>query len=154
MELTFSGKFDNTIHIEERFHAPREKLFVIWIEADQLKNWFMTEEGFKVTSAQVNPVVSGNYRLELSTGPGNPDMWIAGKYLEISKPERLSYTWTVAVLDGKKTFVEVVFEDDGDGCRIHLTHGVFDSRVQTRSHADGWVGCFRHLTRYLETEAA
>lgn len=150
MNLSFSGEFDNTIHIEEHFRAPREKLFQVWTEADRLKNWFMAEEGFVVTSAEVDLRIDGPYRLGVTPGQGGDEMEISGDFMEIARPEKLAYTWTVAVLDGKKTLVKVAFSEHENGSKIDLVHGVFDTPEQTRLHAEGWAGCIAHLSKYVD----
>ena len=152
MNLSFSGEFDNTIHIEESFRAPRDKLFCVWTEPDHLKNWFMAEDGFVVTSAEVNLHMNGVYRLGVTANPGAQEMEISGEFRKIVKPEVLNYTWMVAVLEGKETLVKVKFAESGTGTKIDLIHGVFDTSEQTRLHAEGWTGCIEHLNQYLSSE--
>ena len=151
MNLTFSGKFDNTIIIEEEFRAPIDKLYHVWTQADQLKNWFMAEEGFVVTSVAVDLKVEGNYRLGVTAQPDTPEMEISGIFQKITPSEYLAYTWNVAVLEGKKTLVTVEFHTNGTGTKILLTHGEFDNKKQTQLHAQGWIGCIAHLQKYLQS---
>lgn len=151
MNLSFSGEFDNTIHIEEHFRAPRDKLFRVWTEADHLKNWFMAEDGFVVTSAEVNLHVNGIYRLGVTAEAGMPEMEIAGEFRKIIKPQFLTYSWTVSALEGKETLVQVTFKEAETGSKIELIHGVFDTPEQTRLHVDGWAGCIGHLSLYLDS---
>jgi uncharacterized protein YndB with AHSA1/START domain len=76
---------------------------------------------------------------------------IVGEYKEISRPNRLVYTWAWESSDdaemATETIVTVEFSGDGDGTAVELTHTGFPSEGNRDQHAHGWEGCFANLER-------
>ena len=68
-----------------------------------------------------------------------------GKIDEWSPGEAVAFTWHPGRTDGAETRVRVVFEADGDGTRVTLTHSDWealgeDAQTTRDGYAKGWVG--------------
>lgn len=150
MIITKKGATENIIVIEENFRAPKAKVFKAWTTPESLKKWFMAEEGAVVKDAEVNLLVDGTYFINVAFRGYDPTS-INGKFLKVSIPSALEYTWTTPVLKGKITKVEVKFLDREQGSKIYLSHGEFENENEMQLHIDGWKGCLSRLDEYLAT---
>ena len=89
--------------------------------------------------------VGGGFRICLAE-PDGTEHWVVGKYLEITAPEILSFTWAWEMEDevGPETVVRLEFvEEDG-------APGWAESRD---GHNQGWVSSFDSLDRHLAERA-
>ncbi|MFY0598156.1 MAG: SRPBCC domain-containing protein [Cyclobacteriaceae bacterium] len=148
MIITKKGATESIIHIEETFRAPREKVFKAWTKPVSIKKWFMADEGVIVTDVEVNLRVGGTYFIEAAF-PGYDPTKIDGEFLRVEQPTALEYTWLTPVLKGRKTKVDVTFEDSGNGSKIRLSHGEFEDENEMQLHIHGWKECLSRLSDYL-----
>ena len=81
----------------------------------------------------------------------------SGKYVEVTRPERLVFTWAhhkdgdYANPRGHETTVRVEFRALGDKTELTLIHGAFiDGYTE---HKKGWEGTFEKLVTFLERTA-
>ncbi|MGH2957324.1 MAG: SRPBCC family protein [Solirubrobacterales bacterium] len=146
--------------------APRERVFEAWLDPELLRQWLT---GPRATShrAEVDPRVGGEFRVTITSHlggllgrlPGSFDgsVEMVGRYLEISPPERLvfSFGWenfpTVHV-DPEATVVTVEFHQRDDGTEIVLTHERQPNRRLRAFHSYGWRGSLRKLDALLQMD--
>jgi len=148
MNISRKGEFNNTIVVEENFRAPRGKVYKAWTSPESLKKWFMAEDGVIVTDASVDLRVEGKYSIEVLF-PGNEASRIDGHFLKVIIDDFLDYTWTVPLLNGRNTKVEVEFMDQDKGSKILLSHGEFKDEKELQLHLEGWKGCIAKLHEFL-----
>lgn len=151
MNLNRVAEDTRIVHLIEEFRAPRDRVFKVWTEPGLLRKWFMAEDGWTVTAAEVDLQVGGAYHLSVSPGEGDSDMAIDGVFRVVQNPDYLEYTWLVAVLKGRETLVQVRFIELESGSKIDLSHGVFESAEERQLHLDGWTGCMRRLHILLQS---
>lgn len=150
MNIKVNGTKERIIKLEEQFRAPKEKVFKVWTTAEDLKKWFMAEDGVIVKRAEVDLEENGEYLLEVLPPKSEESTVIEGTFQEIDKPDYLKYTWIINFLHGVVTEVIVTFMDHESGSKIYLTHGIFEDAEAADMHAAGWEGCVKHLKSYLE----
>lgn len=144
-----------TLRMVRLFKAPRERLFAAWTDARQMAAWF-GPPGVVVKSCELDARVGGGWRLS-GTSNGVPRA-LSGKYLEVTSPERLVFTWawhedgTFDTPREHETEVRLVFKTVGDRTEMTLTHGPFRERVNVDNHNRGWTGSFAKLEALLALE--
>jgi uncharacterized protein YndB with AHSA1/START domain len=144
-----------TLRIVRLFKASRERLFQAWTEPKLLANWFGPSD-VVVESCELDARVGGAWRL-LGTSKGVPRA-VSGKYIEVTSPERLVFTWawhqdgTFATPREHETEVRLVFKSVGDRTEMTLTHGPFRERTNVDNHDRGWTGSFGKLDALLALE--
>lgn len=90
--------------------------------------------------AATEPRAGGSYRLSWPA----MDWALYGEYTQFLPGERLSFTWRWEhEQDMPARLVEIVFEPEGDGSRLRLTHGTYNKnerdQEERQSHLDGWM---------------
>ena len=75
---------------------------------------------------------------------------VRGEYREVSRPDRLVYTWAWEEQDGSsghESTVTVSFGRVADGTSVVLEHTGLPSVESRERHGRGWEGCFDSLRR-------
>jgi uncharacterized protein YndB with AHSA1/START domain len=165
--MAIAGSRDSTVlQVRRTLSAPRERVFEAWLDPDLLRRWLT---GPRATSprAEVDARVGGEFRVIVTSRlggllgrlPGSFDgaVHMVGRYLEISPPERLvfSFGWEnfpTIDLDPEATVVTVEFHEWDGGTEIVLTHERQPSRRLRAFHSHGWKGSLRKLDALLRTE--
>jgi uncharacterized protein YndB with AHSA1/START domain len=144
----------SVLHLSRAFAAPRERVVAAWTDPALLRQWWAAVHGWSTSRAEVDLRPSGRYRLSMRDPAAGEEYTVTGKYLEVSLPERLVYTWTwegeAEIMKGSEgTTVTVEFVAHGDTTTVNITHeGFADERI-TRLHQEGWSGCLDNLERAL-----
>src|SRR5690242_20213615 len=88
-----------------RYAAPIEHVYDAWLDRDHVADWlFATDDGERVR-AIVEPVVGG--RFEIVERREGEDVAHFGRYLEITRPWRLVFTFAVPKYSAHETRVTV-----------------------------------------------
>jgi uncharacterized protein YndB with AHSA1/START domain len=137
-----------------RYAASPERVFDAWTDPALLRRWWAALQGWKTAAADVELRPGGRYRLSMRDPEAGEEYAVGGQYVEIRRPEHLTYTWTwegdAEIMRGsERTLVEVEFAADGDGTEVRLTHRRFaDERIRDL-HGEGWAGCLDNLGRVV-----
>ena len=88
----------NSVYLQREFQCSAQRLFEWMTQAELLAQWF-GPKNCKVTEARMDLRVGGDYfiRLERENGSG---FSIRGKYLEISKPKSVHFSFAYEGLNG------------------------------------------------------
>jgi uncharacterized protein YndB with AHSA1/START domain len=141
-----------TLHMSRVFDAPRERVFAAWTDPAQFARWF-GPEGVTTTECALDVRVGGAWRLVGQRGEARHA--ISGKYLEVTPPERLRFTWawhTGGDLVGPReheTIVTLELRALGGKTELILVHGPFLDETGVTNHNRGWTGSFAKLERLL-----
>ena len=113
-------------------------MFAAWTERDQLVQWY-GPDGYTVPECEMDVRVGGGFRICMMEPDGTPH-WVVGKYLEITPPEVLSFTWAWEMEDevGPESIVRLEFVAEDGGTRLGVSHTGFDRAGSPASKA--WTG--------------
>ena len=137
------------LRLERIFNAPAQAVFDAWTSAEVLKRWWPVGSDWETPIAEVDPRVGGSLRLVMRS-PEGEEFGGGGEYIEITRPERLVFTWTWDGHEGDAQLVEVEFSEQADGTTtVVLTNRGLRDEESKRSHREGWQASFDNLERVL-----
>lgn len=141
-----------TVEVTTIIHAAREVVFDAWLTPRRL-GAFLCAGDTHVSAVEVDARVDGEFRVVMSSDRGHHEH--RGRYLEITRPARLRFTWISEATGGQETEVTVTFDAVDGGTRVVLVHrGLADAATVTR-HQGGWASILKKCAAALErTDAA
>lgn len=151
-ELKKGGTLE--LEICREFPFPRDMVFDAWTNKDHLSKWMGPTPEITLALTEVNARKGGSYRF----GFGEKDCsdgisYVHGEYLEISRPDKLVFTWICEPpLEeaGIETLVTVEFFETETGTEVVLKHQRFATEDACEKHRFGWEGTFTKQLRYFE----
>jgi uncharacterized protein YndB with AHSA1/START domain len=141
----------DVLRIERTFNAPPRAVFDAWTSPEVLRRWWPAGSGWETPVAEVDLRVGGGLRLVMRS-PDGEEFGGSGEYVEITRPERLVFTWTWDGHEGHEgtQLIEVEFGERADGTTaVVLTNRGLPDEESRRSHRDGWEASFDNLDRVL-----
>lgn len=137
------------IELERTWDVPRERVFTAWTEPEWLREWLAPQPA-TAALAETRPVEDGPW-LIIMRAPDGAEFRVAGRYLEVSSPQRLVFTWRWAhEPPDTETRVTVELEEAGPGrTAMHLRHEGFATDEARAGHLEGWESCFHRLESVL-----
>jgi uncharacterized protein YndB with AHSA1/START domain len=140
------------ITIKRVFDAPRERVWLEWVEPARFADWFGAEDGeVPLSSVSMDVRPGGALRLTMFAGPERREIRWKGQYQEVEPPERLVFT--ISDQPGEVyELVTVVLSDLGDG----RTEMLFEQRGQLPPEvyeraAQGWSTFFDRIAERLSS---
>lgn len=142
------------VRVRHDFPHEPERVFDAWLDPELIARWMfgppLREE--EVQGISVAPRVGGSYSFRVLRGGESLDH--TGRYLEMERPRRLSFTWGVRQYLPESSTVHVDFAPRdtpaGPGTRLELTHempaNAADYAEQTRR---GWSTMLALLEKTL-----
>ena len=115
--------------MNRHFKASPESVFQTWLNSDLFKNWLFTlAETNKV--AVNEPIEGGTW--EIVDHRDGVDYRAIGKYLEVSPPTRLVFTFKMPQFSEAEDVISVEFESENEGCKMTFIQMI------TVPHEDDW----------------
>ena len=116
------------VTVQQSFSHSPERVFDALIDPAQIREWMfgprLRDE--EVLRIQVDPKPGGEFSF-LVRRPAKPEgteIDHVGRYLEITRPRRLSFTWAIGTHDENSSRVTVELIPSADGCDATLTHEI------------------------------
>lgn len=140
-----------TVRLERTYDAPAEAVFDAWTNPEVLRRWWKANPDWSDPDAEIDLRVGGGYRLAMHDPDAGEDHVVFGTYHEVSRPDRLVYSWTwegTGPYAGHESHVAVDFRDDEDGrTTVVIEHrGLLDAH-SCEAHAQGWNGVLDSFDR-------
>jgi uncharacterized protein YndB with AHSA1/START domain len=140
-----------TVRIERTFEAPAEAVFDAWTNPEVLRRWWRASPSHETAVAELELRVGGGYRLAMRNPEAGEDYVVYGTYREISRPDRLVYSWAwegTGPYAGHESEVAVTFQEDAPGrTTVVIEHaGLLDASSRA-NHAIGWAGVLDSFAR-------
>jgi uncharacterized protein YndB with AHSA1/START domain len=120
------------IAVRRTIPAAVEQVFDLWIGPNRPGGpWFGADQ------AIVNPVIGGFFYLAVKH---EGHLWPHyGRFLQIERPNRVTYTWVSEATKGVESIVDVTFEPKGDQTEVTLRHSSVPDDEMGRQHQEGWT---------------
>ncbi len=134
-----------TLVLRRAFTASRQRVFRAWIEPEALQHW-LRPRGKGVTVSKLDARVGGSFCFDLEDGS-----CIVGTYLHIVPPEKLVFTWSGRVTQGRETVVTLDFLDQGAVTEVVLTHEGLSTPEMRALVGSGWPSLLDALAEALSS---
>ena len=148
---------DRVLIIERVFDAPRELVWDAFTKTEHLMQW-MGPRDHPAVSYEADPRPGGQWRACLRSPDGKDVLWQGGVFHEITKPERIVYTfqWDKRSPDDFTfaTLVTITFADEGARTRMRFQQAAFNSKANRDGHNFGWSSAFDRLAEFVAAEKA
>ena len=136
---------DEVLVISRSFDAPPELLFRLWAAPAHRVRWW-GPSGMGLVRCEVDWRVGGMWRCTMARADGYEHP-VHGVFTEIEEPRRLCFTY-INDYDGHEMLVEMDFEPEGDGTRMHFRQAPFVSAEERDGHRYGWTSTLSILASY------
>ena len=136
---------NTTLVLRRTFTASRQRVFRAWITPRALEQW-LRPRGMSMTVHSLDARVGGSFRFDLEDGSS-----IVGTYLQIVPPEKLVFTWSGRVTQGRETVVTLDFLDHGPVTEVVLTHEGLSTPERRALAEGGWPSLFDALASVLSS---
>jgi uncharacterized protein YndB with AHSA1/START domain len=133
------------LHIERVVDAPRSLVFRMHTEPALLARWW-GPAGFAAPSIELDLRVGGTYRIEMQP-PAGDSFFLAGEFVDVEPPARLSYTFRYEQPDPDDLENVVVFAlADVDGSTVvTVDQSPFATEARLELHVQGWTETLERL---------
>ena len=139
---------DLTITVRKTVQAPIEKVFDAWLDPETLPKFIIPMKGMAEPEVVNEPHVGGKFTIIMR--PGNEPLPHTGEYIEISRPNKLIFTWVSDHSVEGSTVTLDFTEIDQSTTEVLLTHVKFLDEQAKSDHKGGWTSILEELGNYME----
>ena len=100
-ENVISKPTETSLRVERTFDASPEEVFDAWTNPEVLRRWWRPNPAWSTPVAEVDLRVGGRYRISMEDPESGTKHTAGGKYSEVSRPQRLVYSWQWEQDDGR-----------------------------------------------------
>lgn len=140
-----------TLNVAHTYNAPPCAVFDAWLNPEIARRFLFTTEEGRVIRAEIDPRVGGHF-LVVDRRPTG-DAFHYGVFLELRRPKRMVFCFSVAEHDHNADRIEIDIEQLDDSTRLTIAHEMCSEwahlEQQTRQ---GWVRVMEGLERELEAQ--
>ena len=143
---------DRVLQLVRHYPHPRDRVFAAWTQPEQLIKWW-GPKGVHIPQYRIDLREQGEWETTMRNTDGG-EFFVSGKYLEISPPARLVFTWAWRNdgVRGHETTVTVEFTETESGTEVALTQTLFESNESRDLHNEGWDSSLDCLAEFLQSE--
>jgi uncharacterized protein YndB with AHSA1/START domain len=135
-----------SIAVTRHYEASAERVFDSWLDPACAAKWFFASPQGQIVRAEIDPVVGGEFRF--IDRRDDEDIEHVGEYLEIDRPRRLSFVFSVNESELSTVTVEIAPADEG--CDLTLTHDIHPRfAAYAERSKQGWEMMLDGLARAL-----
>lgn len=138
-----------TVRVTRRFAASTERVFDAFLDPEKAGRFMFATATGQMVRAETDPRVGGRYLFVDRREGGDAEHF--GEYLEIDRPRRLVFSFSVdrASTEADRVSIDIVPLETG--CELILTH---EMKPEWANYADrteqGWTNIVDGLARVLE----
>lgn len=128
------------VTVTRNFDHSAESVFDALLDADRARNFMFATESGEMVKAEIDASIGGSY-VFTEDRPGEGEVEHTGVYLDIDRPSRLMFTFTVAKHGIADDLVTIEISPRGKGCVLSLTHEVKPEWAARKDDLKaGWAG--------------
>ena len=132
-----------TVNVTKTIHAHIEKVFDAWLNPEMLSQFILPMPGMPHPQTETDAREGGNFTIIMQVG--DDKIPHTGKYIEISRPNKLVFTWE-SPFSTEGSTVTLKFTDIGENkTSIDLTHIKFPDEESRENHEGGWGNILESL---------
>ena len=138
----------DAVRLDRRLPATPEEVFDAWTDPATLQK-FMVPQSTLRAKVKADVRVGGEFQIVMEHEKDATEH--RGKYVEIDRPRKLSFTWRSKYTDNRDSLVTLYFTPDGDETKILLVHEQLPTPEAIAQHSGGWSSVIDHLVDVLKT---
>jgi len=127
---------DLTVNVKKTIHAPIEKVFDAWLDPKMLSMFMMPMPEMPESDVTNDAREGGSFSIIMHVG--DKELPHTGKYLEISRPDKLVFTWLSHRSVDNSTVTLDFTKIEDKKTTISLTHVKFIDEKARSDHEGGW----------------
>ena len=136
-----------SVNVTKTIHAQIEKVFDAWLNPEILSKFILPMPGMPHPETEVDAREGGSFTIVMQVG--DDKIPHTGKYIEISRPNKLIFTWE-SMFSTEGSTVTLRFNDLGENkTSIDLTHVKFADEESRTDHEGGWGNILETLNVVL-----
>ncbi len=136
------------IVVKRHFEASAERVFDAWVDPQRAGRWLFASPTGEIVRVEIDARVGGGFLI--TRRDGDVDIEHVGKYLEMERPGKLVFEFSVPRFSKEITVVCVEIVSGGKGCDLTLTHtGVLPEWVERTT--EGWGKILEGLNEKIES---
>lgn len=142
---------DLTLTVSKTINAPTEDIFDAWLNPALLAQFILPMPGMPQPQVENDPRQGGSFKIVMQVGEDKIPH--TGEYLEISRPDRLMFTWnSPCSSDGSEVTIDFNAIDNRT-TNVVLTHVKFVDEETRANHETGWSNILDSLSETLSMPA-
>ena len=143
---------DLTLSVSKTIHAPIEKVFDAWLDPEMLSKFILPMPGMPQPEVENEPQQGGSFTIIMQVGEDKIPH--TGQYLEISRPDKLVFSW-LSPFSADGSTVTIDFSEMPDGrTNVQLRHVKFIDEETRSDHEGGWTNILQVLNNILNVPVA
>ncbi len=133
-----------TLELTRSIGGSRDAVWRAWTDPAELNLWWWPAR--LQTTYVIDARPGGAYRFKTADIPDMGVLDLSGKFLQVDRPEHLSYTFRWNNDTDGETRVDVRFRElTGDQTEVRLRHEGFPDDGERDNHITGWNDCLDRL---------
>ncbi|MDM9629263.1 SRPBCC domain-containing protein [Rhizobium sp. S152] len=138
-----------TLNVAHTYNASPCAVFDAWLNPDIAKRFLFASDEGRVIRAEIDPRIGGHFLVVDRRPTGDAVHY--GVFLELRRPRRMVFCFSVAEHDHNADRIEIDIEAVGDVTRLTLSHEMCAEWAQNEEQTrQGWVHVMNGLERELE----
>ena len=109
-----------SLRVTHRFSPSPERVFDAWLDPEKARKFLFATPTGQMVRAETDPRVGGQYTF--ADRRDGEDVVHTGEYLEIDRPRRLVFTFSVPKYSSQVTRVTIEIVPLDSGCELTLTN--------------------------------
>ena len=137
-----------SVNISKTIHAPIEKVFDAWLNPNMLSKFMRGMPDMSETDVEIDAREGGRFTFTMNLG--DEKIPHTGTYLEISRPDKLFFTWQSQYSVVDNSTVTLIFNKMGENrTNISLSHVRFIDEEARSGHEEGWGNVLDELNEVM-----
>jgi uncharacterized protein YndB with AHSA1/START domain len=139
------------VRLQRRYPHAAEKVFAAFASADAIARWLSPADDIVLRVERFQFAVEGAYLFHYHDSSGAVAS-LAGQFLTIDPPHRLSMSWRWLPPDihaDIESIVLVTIVDAEGGSLLTVEHERLTGQAMPARHAAGWTGALARLDQFL-----
>jgi uncharacterized protein YndB with AHSA1/START domain len=139
-----------SLTVKKQFKQSPERVFDAWLDPDSARHWLFATETGEMVRADIDPRVGGGFNF-VDRRDGE-DIEHVGRYLEIDRPRRLVFSFSVPKYSSEPATVTIEIAADQGGAALTLTQEMDASLAEFKKQTvEGWTTILGELAARLES---
>jgi len=134
-----------TITVQARVNAAVEKVWTLWTNPEDIKNWNNASPDWHTPAAENDVRTGGKFNIRMEAKDGSFGFDFGGVYDEVKHHELISYTMG----DGRK--VKITFSKKGNETEVVETFEP-ESQNSIEMQRGGWQAIMDNFKKYAEAK--